>query len=173
MADPNGILAEYSPRFSGLTLSEATADLINGTEKDKLPFHYSFALWIITDALSKERPSKPNIPYPFIDLYDLNEALEDHTSYTQLLSVFEPLNNQGKNKFPYQLKAWGDVPGFSYISKFDAKKLSSEVTSLKSDIESGGKGGNSWIDDIEEPDDILQILSWLNEAEEKTKIFCW
>lgn len=169
LADPSGKIANYSPRFSGLTLAEAATDLVNGVEKDKRPFHYSFALWIIIDALCKERPNQPHIPYPFMDLYDFNDALEAQTSYAQLLTTFEHLNKQGINTFPHQLKTWADIPGFAYLSKSDIKKLLPEIRKLTSDIKNEEGIRNRWTLGIEEPEDVLQILGWINEAAKKDK----
>lgn len=159
LTDAQQLLELYSPRFSGLTLSQAVADLVNGEEQDNRPFHYSFALWAIIDARADGRPNSAHISYPFMDLYDFNELLESKQSFPSLLKIFESLNNEGTNAFPYQLKSWGDMPGFAYIPRQD-KALKGEIQALKADLNSE----KPWTDRIEEPDDLLQILSWIEEA---------
>ena len=165
ISDPSELIENFSPRFSNKNLSEAVKELIYGEEKEGYPFHYSFALWIVVDAIAERRPKKPHISYPFIDLYDFNESLEENTSYSQLLEIFKSLNNEENNKFPYQLMEWGDVPGFAYISKSELEAMKSEIKSLKSEI----KKEKEWTYDIEEPDDVLHILSWLEQASKKKK----
>ena len=97
------------------------------------------------------------------DLYDFNETLEKNASFPLLLELFRSLNNQENNTFPYQLIDWGDVPGFAYISESELVTMQGEIKKLKSEI----KKGKEWTDDIEEPADILKILSWLQQASNK------
>ena len=159
-SDPNGLINNFSSGFSGKNLSDAIRDLIYGDEEDGYAFHYSFALWIVIDTIAKERPKEPHIPYPFLDLYEFNELLEENTSCLQLLEIFRSLNNEVDNKFPYQLNNWGDLPGFAYISNLDTRVLASEINRLVLAIEEE----DEWTLDIEDSDDILHILSWLRQA---------
>lgn len=163
VSDPNGLITEFSQRFSGKELSEAIRELIYGEEKDGYPFHYSFALWIIVDAVAERRPKKPHIPYPFMDLYDFNEMLEAMASYPQLLELFKSLNNEVENTFPYQLRQWGDLPGFAYVSRSRLLAMKEEIKALKTEI----KKRREWTNNIEEPDDVVRILSWLELALKK------
>lgn len=159
------LLETYSPRFSGLTLEQAVDDLVNAKEQDNRPFHYSFALWAIINAQADSRPADPHIPYPFMDLYDFNEILEAQGSFKGLLSIFESLNNQVSNNFPYQLKAWGDIPGFAYLPRNISPSLKKEIQQLRNDIDND----KSWTIDIEEPEDLERILSWIEDAIAKDK----
>lgn len=160
LSDPNGLIERFSPRFSNKSLADAVRELVNGEEQKGYPFHNSFALWIIVDATAERRPHKSHIPTPFIDLYEFNELLEDQGIYAQLLEVFRSLNYEVHNKFPYRLIEWGDLPGFAYVSVADLEGLKNEIVNLELAFENE----KEWTLGIEEPDDVLQILAWLQQA---------
>lgn len=163
ISDPNQLIEEFAPRFSNKTLPEAVRELIYGEEQEGYPFHYSFALWIIVDALAEARPKKPHIPYPFTDLYEFNALLEERGTYPQLLTVFQSLNNEVDNTFPYQLRQWGDLPGFAYVPRAGLAAMKDEISGLKSEL----KKPKGWALEVEEPDDIVHILNWLERAAKK------
>lgn len=160
LADKNGFLESFSSRFSRKTLREAVQDLVNGKEEENLPFHYSFALWIIVDGLAEKRPSNPHIPPPFLDLYDFNALLAKQEKYGNIAQIFLSLNNEIPNAFPHQLKQWGDMPGFAYLDYESLQKVEKEIKELKADFEQE----KEWTLEIEEPGDIEKILGWLEEA---------
>lgn len=163
MSDPSGMIEDFSPRFSKKDLPQAIKELIHGQEEQGYPFHYSFALWTIVDALAESKPKKPHIPYPFIDLYDFNELLEMQSSYPALLEIFKSLNYEIYNKFPYQLSEWGDMPCFAYIAKSELEVVSNEIKTFKSEV----KAKKTWINDIESIEDITHVLSWIEQADKK------
>jgi len=164
-ADPNGLISDFSGRFSGKTLQQAIRDLIFGQEQPGHPFHNSFALWIIVDALVSDRPPKPDITDSFVDLYDFNEALAENGNYPNVLNIFQALNAEIENAFPFQLFEWADVPGFAYIGQSDLKVVANESKKLIAEI----KSQSGWVEEIEEPNDLLKVLRWLEDAKTENK----
>ncbi len=164
LEDRNGLVASYRERFSGKTLEEAIADLVNGYEADNWPFHYSFGLWIIVDSLAGQRPDEPRSEL-FVDLYGFNEALEEQSAFPLLSAFFKALNNEAPNDFPYQLKSWGDMPCFAYADYARIARMAPELARFSTAL----ADEESWLDKVDDLEDLEVVVAWLEQALEEKR----
>jgi hypothetical protein len=171
LKDKSRIIKTFQDRFDEKTLAEAVADSINGKREGDHQFHYAFAAWAIVAAAAEGRPKKPSIGAPFISLYDFCDVLEEQDTFPKLLKVFQTLNgDDAKYGLPLKPSINAQIPGFAYLESKDLRAMLKEITQLKNDIEEETE--DSWTLDIEETDDLIQILDWLIEAEEKQQSIC-
>ena len=168
LADPEGLLAALSPRFSGKPLADAVGDLVAGEEQPGFPFHYSFATWAIVSAHNDGRPDEPRVGPPFVDLYALVEALDASGRYPKLAQVFRSLNNQAGNAFPHQLRQWAELPGFAYLGRDALAGAAEEGRRMRADLESEA----DWTAGLDAPEDIERVLDWIEQAERRGASLC-
>ncbi|KOY87673.1 hypothetical protein AD998_17435 [bacterium 336/3] len=148
-----------------------TNKLIDGEKYEKSPQGTTFAIWLLIDTLAISRPKLPLIPYPFIDLYDFIDVLKKKKKkkYPNLIKIFEAIN--GKNtdfELPISVKEWAILPTITFIEQIN-EKTAYEAKKMKEDFENEAK----WTFDFDdEPNDILQVLDWFLEANEKNKSIC-
>ena len=169
LLDKSEIISESSGRFSGKDVKVAINELVDGNIEQGFPFHYSFATWALIDEISETRPENPFIGYPFIDLYNVVELLEEKGIYPKLKSVFESLNGMNSAfDLPIDIGEWGDIPCITYLESVDST-LAEEASQMKDDINNDA----NWTLDLEEDlEDIEQILDWLLQAHNLNKSIC-
>ena len=161
--DENELLSDMNSRTEG-DVSEHLQDLIIGTPSSDPAYQaaYSFGVWAITEAVAETQPRDPIIGYPFLDLYEVCETLRT-TPYTRLTQFFEAINGERPHAFPYQLPGgWYDLPGIGYIDAEEINKYAGEATRMRADF----NRDEEWTLDIEEPEDIVQVLDWIEEAKQ-------
>jgi hypothetical protein len=169
LEDKSRIIKNHKDRFSGKTLAEAVADVIEGKIEAKYDFHNAFAAWAVIAETADGRPENPSIGAPFMSLYDVCEVLEEEGGYKKLLKVFRALNGEGtKYALPTEMKIRAAMPCIAYIESEDAESLRKEIDRMREELEDDA----DWTLDIDEPDELTQILDWLTEAAEKQQNIC-
>lgn len=169
LADESKIIASFSGRFSGKTLVEAVTDLLTGDVDSSKPFHYGFALWATIATLACTRPHEPSIGYPFIDLYDLCEALEEHGEFPEFLQLFQALNGSSEG---HCLPTFGwessQIPCFAYLDAEHYEGLDEEIEGFREAIQEDAE----WLSEVEELEDVERILDWVSEGVDKQQSSC-
>lgn len=174
--DITGVISEFKENGfadadfeTGMSLEDAIESLINNDVKDGFHTKYALSLWTIIAELSKERPKEPLIDYPFFAHYEIDEVLEKHNIFPNLLTVFNSLKgHQLIYELPINMVHIGYMPRFVFIKKEQLEALINECLQMKGDIESQEK----WVSDLEETQDIAQICNWLIEAHAKALSIC-
>ena len=161
--DENDILSDMNSRTDG-AVTDRLEDLIIGTPStnEQHQAAYSFGVWAVTEAVAETQPRDPIVGYPFLDLYEVCETLRT-TPYTRLTQFFEAINGERPHAFPYQLPGgWFALPGIGYIDAEEINKYAGEASRMRADF----NRDEEWTMDIEEPEDIVQVLDWIEEAKQ-------
>jgi len=169
LKDESGIIDSVKGRASGKEMTTAVKELINGNIEEKFPYHYAYATWAAIAVITEERPNDPMIGYPFIDLYDFVEMLENHSVYPKLKAVFASLNgDNSEHNFPIDIGEWASMPCITYVETIDDEMVA-EAKQMKKDIEDFADWSCDWELDY---DDVEQLLGWIEEAHEQKKSLC-
>jgi hypothetical protein len=163
-------LATFFAKFKKRVVKIANK-LIDGEKYKKSPQGTTFAVWLLIDLLATSRPKNPLIPYPFVDLYDVVAVLKKKKkkSYPKLIKVFEAINGMNSDfELPLEIGEWASIPIITFIEQID-EKITSEAKKLIADFENEAQWTYDFDDD---PDEIVQVLGWLLEANEKNQSIC-
>lgn len=176
LKDKGGVIAEFKENGfadadfeTGMSLEDVIKSLIDNEVKEGYSYKFALSLWAIIAELSKTRPENPLIDYPFFAHYEVDEVLEKHNIFPNLLAVFKSLKgHQLVYELPINMADIGYMPRFVFIKKEQLNTLIDECRQMNSDIESQKK----WVSDLEETQDIVQICNWLIEAHTKDLSIC-
>lgn len=176
LKDKGGVIAEFKENGfadadfeTGMSIEGAIESLINNDIKKGFSYKYALSLWAVITKLSKTRPENPLIDYPFFVHYEMDEVLEKHNIFPNLLTVFKSLKgHQLMFELPINMKFIGYMPRFVFIRKEQLNALISECLQMKENIESQ----KEWVKDLTETQDVEQICNWIIEAHKKEQSLC-
>ncbi len=162
-ADEDGLADSFAGNHDGIPPLAAAEQLLAGKDgSEQNPFAYSYGAWMLTAAVSEEAPQPDVIGYPFTDLYAVTETFRG-TPYGRLTHFLEALNGERENELPLRLASWAELPGTGYVPAGEISKLAGEARRCRRDF----TNDEDWTLELDEPEDIVQILEWIEAAHER------
>ncbi|MDT0633276.1 hypothetical protein [Rubrivirga litoralis] len=161
-----GFLAEMAPRLPDGAVVAAAVALVEGGAVDADGAAYAFGRWLVARALRVGAPTPPEIGYPFVDLYAVTAAFRP-TPYALVTAFLEELSGERADRLPLGPPASFPLPGVGYAGPDRLAALAPEARAARLVLETAAEDGDAaedWTGDVDEPEDVVQVLAWVEAA---------